>query len=344
VNVELLLKRLEIIGLPPDVIEFISIWLRNRYFYVSVGGSNSYVHCSGVGTVQGSVLGPILYSLFVSPLLDLEKITLFADDNYILVWNKHKNQLIIDMRKKLENITKWLKDSGLKVNESKTELCLFNRKDQPPLELNVNGQLLISKSHMNVLGVSFDSKLNWQIQIQNSITKAKRALNAIKLIRKFFTKNELLTLITANYYSILYYNSEIWHLPSNTHNSKKQMLSASAMPLKLCVPNYDRNTSYLTLHRQTKRATPTQLMSFKLALLLHKAYNKETASPELIDLFFNQTFNCRETKANFIDLSKYKIGINILSNRYKILNGKISFDMLNKSYDSYKIECKTILV
>ena len=197
---------------------------------------------------------------------------------------------------------------------------------------------------MNVLGVSFDSKLNWQIQIQNSITKAKRALNAIKLIRKFFTKNELLTLITANYYSILYYNSEIWHLPSNTHNSKKQMLSASAMPLKLCVPNYNRNTLYLTLHRQTKRATPTQLMSFKLALLLHKAYNKETVSPELIDLFFNQTFNSRETKANFIDLSKYKIGTNVLSNRYKILNGKISFDMLNKSYESYKIECKTIFV
>ena len=71
---------------------------------------------------------------------------------------------------------------------------------------------------MNVLGVSFDSKLNWQIQIQNSITKAKKALNAIKLIRNFFTKNELLTLITANYYSVLYYNSEIWYLQSNTHN------------------------------------------------------------------------------------------------------------------------------
>ena len=65
---------------------------------------------------------------------------------------------------------------------------------------------------MNVLGVSFDCKLNWQTQIQNSITKAKKALNAIKIISKYFNKNELLTLITANYYSVLYYNSEIWHL------------------------------------------------------------------------------------------------------------------------------------
>ena len=92
------------------------------------------------------------------------------------------------MQLKLENITKWFKDWGLKVNESKTELCLFNRRDQPPLEINVNNQQLKSKNNMNVLGVSFDCKLNWQSQIQNSISKAKKALNAIKLIRKFFYK------------------------------------------------------------------------------------------------------------------------------------------------------------
>ena len=340
VNVGLLLKRIEIIGLPPDVIELISIWLAKRFFYVSVGGINSFIHCSGVGTVQGSVLGPILYSLFVSPLLDLEKITLFADDNYILVWNKHKNQLIIDMQFKLENITKWLKDSGLKVNETKTELCLFNRKDQPPLQIVVNNQQLISKTHMNVLGVSFGCKLNWQNQIENSITKAKKALNAIKIIRKYFNKNELLTLITANYYSVLYYNSEIWHLPSNTHSSKKQLLSASALPLKLCVRHYDRNTSFHSLHSQTKRANPTQIMLYKLSLLLYKTYNNELISPDWLDLFFNQTFNSRETKVNFLDLSRFKIGTNVLSNRFKALNGTISFKMVNKSYELYKIECK----
>ena len=62
----------------------------------------------------------------------------------------------------------------------------------------------------------------------------------------------------------------------------------------------------------------------------------------LNDLFFNQIFNVRETKVNFLDLSNYKIGKNILSNRFKILNGKIPFQMLNKCYESYKIECKRI--
>ena len=56
---------------------------------------------------------------------------------------------------------------------------------------------------MSDLGVSFDCKINRQIQIENTITKAKRVLNAIKLILKHFNKQELLNLIMANNYSIL---------------------------------------------------------------------------------------------------------------------------------------------
>ena len=50
---------------------------------------------------------------------------------------------------------------------------------------------------MNVLDVAFDCKLNWQIHKENTITKAKKALNANKLIYKYFDKNELLNLITS---------------------------------------------------------------------------------------------------------------------------------------------------
>ena len=77
------------------------------------------------------------------------------------------------MKTKLELITKWLRDSGLKVNEGKTEMCLFYKKDVPPVSVDLNGNVLLSKSSMNVLGVAFDCKLNWQIQVQKTITKAK---------------------------------------------------------------------------------------------------------------------------------------------------------------------------
>ena len=49
-------------------------------------------------------------------------------------------------------------------------------------------------------------------------------------------------------------------------------------------------------------------------------------------------------KAYFIDLSNYKIGKNILSNRFTLLNSKIGFDLLNKSYESYKLTCKKMFI
>ena len=90
VNVKLLLKRLKVIGLPKDVIKLIEIWLEQRHFYVDIEGSVSELTESNAGTVQGSILGPILYAIFVSPLFDLTDLSNFADDNFIL--SIHKKQ------------------------------------------------------------------------------------------------------------------------------------------------------------------------------------------------------------------------------------------------------------
>ena len=68
------------------------------------------------------------------------------------------------------------------MNETKTECCLFHKNDHNLINLNINGVLIRSKHSINVLGVLFDSKLNWQPQVALSITKAKKSLHAIKLI------------------------------------------------------------------------------------------------------------------------------------------------------------------
>ena len=169
-------------GIPCDVIELVATWLSNRYFYVSIDGKNSCVQPLDVGTVQGSILGPILYAIFVSPLFDLVKLTLFAEDNYVLGWNRCLEVLIIDMQRTIESISKWLRQSGLKVNDSKAEVCLFHRKDHPPIRLTINNEVITSKPVMNVLGIVFDSKLQWHAQVQNAINKSKKALHALFLI------------------------------------------------------------------------------------------------------------------------------------------------------------------
>jgi hypothetical protein len=67
----------------------------------------------------------------------LQKLTNFADDNFIVRWNRQIEVLIDDMEKSLEMITKWFRDSGQKVNESKTEICLFHRMDYPPIVIKI---------------------------------------------------------------------------------------------------------------------------------------------------------------------------------------------------------------
>ena len=344
VNVELLIKRLKIIGLPVDLIDLVSKWLTVRYFYVTIEGVSSYIRITDVGTVQGSILGPILYAMFVSPLFDLAKLTLYADDNYIIRWNTVLELLIDDMKTSLEMITKWLKQSGLKVNDGKTELCVFHRNDPRPIELFVNNIPLKSKNCINVLGITFDSKLQWHLQVNNAITKSKRALHAINLIRKYFTQKQLLDLITSNYLSILYYNADIWLLPSLAPILKTKLLSASAAPLKLCTRLYDNSMSYETLHTINNRANPSQFSTYRHAILLHKTYNDTTLNNNWLDLFFNQHFNGRCNTVNFVNTKQYKIGNNLLSNRFVILNGKINYEWLNLPFESYKLKCKALFL
>ena len=72
VNTELLVKRLRIMGMPKDIIQLIREWLKSRSYYVQVGEDCSALFDSDVGTIHESVVSPILYPLFVSPLFDLD--------------------------------------------------------------------------------------------------------------------------------------------------------------------------------------------------------------------------------------------------------------------------------
>ena len=142
----------------------------------------------------------------------------------------------------------------------------FRRTDHAPIRITLNGQPLISKTSINVLGVVFDSKLTWSEQVNKSINKSKKALHAVKPIQKYFTRDELKGLLTSNFYSVLYYNSEIWHLPTLNPHLKQKLLSASANALKVCLTQLPINTSFESIHRLAKRATPNQMSDYKHAL------------------------------------------------------------------------------
>ena len=90
---ERLIKRLKIVGLPNDIIELIKVRLKDRFFYVAIGENNSVLIEVVSGTIQGSILGPLLYAIYVSPLFDLTSISNFADDNFMLEWSLCRNSV-----------------------------------------------------------------------------------------------------------------------------------------------------------------------------------------------------------------------------------------------------------
>ena len=150
----------------------------------------------------------------------------------------------------LTNIFNWLTKSGLQVNRSKTEICNFFRVDKQPINFHLNGTWVQSKTTMNVLGVIFDSKLQWGPQVSQAVTKANRALYAIKLIRRYFSSEELLNLVTANFYSVLFYNSEVWHINTLHQSLHKLLMSTSAKAIKICLRQGDLDgLSYEDIHQ-----------------------------------------------------------------------------------------------
>ena len=172
-----------------------------------------------------------------------------------------KVEVIRNLEKKIEMMTKWLRQSGMTVNETKTEICMFHKTNVNMVDFTINGITIKSKQSINILGVQFDAKLNWEQHISNIINKLKRTLHGIRLIKKYFNKSELKQLLTANFYSVLYYNAEIWLIPSLHSNLKRHLMSCSAQALKLLGNRSDLRISNEQRHKMNGRGTPTQMMN-----------------------------------------------------------------------------------
>ena len=153
-----------------------------------------------------------------------------------------------------------------------------------------------------------------------------------------------MALLTSNFYSILFYNSEVWHIPTLKPPLKQPILSASANALKLSQSRPDVYESSINVHKSCNRALPEQIIVYKHSILLHKLYNIHQPQADWIDININQVFNSRNTKFRIIKNKNYMVGNNLLWSRLTILNDKIELNDLNLSLDSFKIKYKKLLL
>jgi hypothetical protein len=118
----------------------------------------------------------------------------------------------------------------LKANQEKTELFPFYKKVATGVSISLDNIVIQSKKEINMLGVIIDFRLSWDNHVEKVSNRANKALNAIKLLIRFFNKKELLQLLTSNYISIVYYNVEVWQLGTLKEKTKWSNSYCIALP------------------------------------------------------------------------------------------------------------------
>ncbi|KAL5254842.1 hypothetical protein ACHWQZ_G014322 [Mnemiopsis leidyi] len=204
-----LLSKLEGFGIKGKVLEIIKDFLTERTMRVCVEGQWSEVKHVLSGVPQGSVLGPLLFILYVNDLPDIvkNKIKLFADD-LKLICNANDNRSIADDILELEI---WESIWGLKFNPSKCKVVHVHFNNNPNVKYSLNGVELEVSAQEKDLGVITHSSLLWNEQIKTSVSKANQMICWVvrNLINR--EKNVMLAIYKALIRPHLEYCVQLWN-------------------------------------------------------------------------------------------------------------------------------------
>ena len=181
VDHEILLYKLNHYGIRGITNSWFRSYLTNREQFVFVEGCESSKRFVNHGVPQGSVLGPLLFLIYINDLPNIlkhSKANLFADDTGLLSHDSSLKQLETKVNSDLVNLSNWLKANKISLNEGKTEVILFrsrNKRINYNMKLTLNGFKLKFSSHVRYLGLQLDEHLSWKHHLEVLAKKLSRA-------------------------------------------------------------------------------------------------------------------------------------------------------------------------
>ncbi|KAJ4440472.1 hypothetical protein ANN_08613 [Periplaneta americana] len=196
---DILIDKLSRLGIDKGVVLWIQEFLKGRTQRVTVGHEISEIGNISSGVPQGSVLGPLLFIIYVNDLCQdiTSNVRLFAND--CIIYRKIINNSDVDaIQTDLNNIYNWALKHRMKINGSKSKSITFCKtREETSLNYEFSGVVIPQEQCFKYLGVYLNSKLSWGEHVDNVTGKAWRALHFImRILRKASPKSREIAYLT----------------------------------------------------------------------------------------------------------------------------------------------------
>ena len=279
---DLLIAKFEAYGIDTPGLNLLLSYLSNRKQRTKVNSSYSDWYDIIRGVPQGSILGPLLFNLFINDLfLFVEKTNIcnFADDNTIYRCDKDLDIVLEDLQYDMKILLNWFKINSMKPNPKKFQFMILGKTSRLPVILNINHIKIRESQKVVLLGLTIDNCLTFKDHIDTLCRNASYKLHALRRIRKYLTPEKAKLLYNAFISSQFNYASIIWMFCRKTDYLKMARIQYKALKI---VFGSNKSFEDLLLH-----SNEVSIHQKHLRQLITEVYKSLTdQSPEFIKPFF----------------------------------------------------------
>lgn len=270
VDYSILCGRLCALGVRGVALDWFHSYLEERRHFVEIAGVRSDTLVMKRGVPQGSVLGPLLYILYVVDLEEPDAV-LFADDTSILVTAKSLLDVTHRANASIKNVDTYFRDNKLCLNVNKCASLLFNgtgrTREVNKLDVTLGDNIIRSVESSVFLGVCLDAGLKWLCHVDHVCSRVSSMCYALKRLRHYVSVDVLRSYYFAVVHSVMSYGIVVW----GSSRGLERVFKLQKRALRFMVGVTSR-TSCKNLFRQQKIMTIPGVYIYNALLLAREGH------------------------------------------------------------------------